>query len=75
MRYKRGIQCGCGVICAGIGVAADVSADADAPDTGGPVLDDRLCIPAVGADGNQQPLGTPNSPSANFLQALPGACQ
>jgi hypothetical protein len=42
---------------------------------GVPVLDDRLCIPAVGAGGNQQPLGTPDSPSANFLQALAGACQ
>jgi hypothetical protein len=42
---------------------------------GVPVLDDRLCVPAVGAGGNQQPLGTPDSPSANFLQPLTGACQ
>ncbi len=40
-----------------------------------PVLDDRLCMPAVGAAGNQQPLGTPNSSSANFLQPLVGVCQ
>lgn len=42
---------------------------------GAPVLDDRICIPAVGAGGNSQPLGTPGSPSANFLQALVGVCQ
>jgi cytochrome c peroxidase len=42
---------------------------------GVPVLDDRLCVPAVGTGGNQQPLGTPDSPSANFLQPLTGACQ
>jgi cytochrome c peroxidase len=39
------------------------------------VLDDRVCIPAVGAGGNQQPLGTPDSSSANFLQPLIGVCQ
>jgi cytochrome c peroxidase len=32
-------------------------------------------IPAVGAGGNQQPLGTPDSSSANFLQPLIGVCQ
>jgi cytochrome c peroxidase len=42
---------------------------------GVPVLDDRVCIPAVGAGGSQQPLGTPNSSSANFLQPLTGVCQ
>jgi cytochrome c peroxidase len=42
---------------------------------GFPVLDDRLCIPAAGAAGNSQPLGTPGSPSANFLQPLIGVCQ
>jgi hypothetical protein len=39
------------------------------------VLDDRICIPAVGAGGNSQPLGTQNSPAANFLQGLLGVCQ
>ena len=42
---------------------------------GVPVLDDRICIPAVGAGGNSQPLGTPGSPSANFLQPFVGVCQ
>jgi hypothetical protein len=39
------------------------------------LLPDRVCIPAVGAGGNSQRLGTPASPSANFLQALVGVCQ
>jgi len=40
------------------------------------VLDDRVCIPAVGAGGNTQPLGTAGTPWANFLQALVGGgCQ
>ncbi|HEY1911973.1 MAG TPA: hypothetical protein VGG73_13690, partial [Vicinamibacterales bacterium] len=42
---------------------------------GVPVLDDRVCIPAVGSGGNEQPLGTPDSSSANFLQPLIGACR
>jgi hypothetical protein len=42
---------------------------------GFPVLDDRICIPAVGAAGANRPLGTPGSPSANFLQPLVGVCQ
>jgi cytochrome c peroxidase len=42
---------------------------------GVPVLDDRVCIPTVGSGGNEQPLGTPDSSSANFLQPLVGACR
>jgi hypothetical protein len=29
----------------------------------------------VGAGGSSQPLGTPGSPFANFLQPLVGVCQ
>ncbi|MGH9141206.1 MAG: cytochrome-c peroxidase [Vicinamibacterales bacterium] len=39
------------------------------------VLDDRICIPAVGAGGTSQPLGTAGSSSANFLQLLVGSCR
>ena len=42
---------------------------------GAPVLDDRICIPAVGAGGASQPIGTAGSAAANFLQALVGVCQ
>jgi cytochrome c peroxidase len=37
---------------------------------GFPVMDDRIVVPAVGAAGNAVPLGTANTPFANFLQPL-----
>jgi cytochrome c peroxidase len=37
---------------------------------GTPVLDDHIVLPAVGASGNGTGYGTPETPFANFLQAL-----
>lgn len=34
------------------------------------VLDDRVVLPAVGRDGYADPLGTPTTPLANFLDPL-----
>jgi len=33
-------------------------------------MDDRIVVPAAGAGGNTLPLGTANTPLANFLQSL-----